>query len=188
MEKRKRRLVLGCILWTQTSKRRRESKNEVREWVMGEEREDSQKIKRIAAAAYDYDNDPRWAEYWSNILIPPHMAARSDVVDHYKRKFYQRYIVRTLFLFQLFPSWVLLNYFRLLWIFISVFTFWISDVIMFCSWILLPLIYFWLLEVLFLLYFVLFWTWDMGSFKCFWIVRVLFGIWDCKLWNFLSGF
>ncbi|KAH9739498.1 hypothetical protein KPL71_019143 [Citrus sinensis] len=59
---------------------------------MGEEREDSQKIKRIAAAAYDYDNDPRWAEYWSNILIPPHMAARSDVVDHYKRKFYQRYI------------------------------------------------------------------------------------------------
>ncbi|KAH9675898.1 hypothetical protein KPL70_018959 [Citrus sinensis] len=59
---------------------------------MGEEREDSQKIKRIAAAAYDYDNDPRWADYWSNILIPPHMAARSDVVDHYKRKFYQRYI------------------------------------------------------------------------------------------------
>ncbi|KAJ4707153.1 transmembrane protein 33-like [Melia azedarach] len=59
---------------------------------MGEEREDPQKIKRIAAAAYDYDNDPRWADYWSNILIPPHMAARSDVVDHYKRKFYQRYI------------------------------------------------------------------------------------------------
>ncbi|KAL9424851.1 hypothetical protein AB3S75_031885 [Citrus x aurantiifolia] len=59
---------------------------------MGEEREDSQKIKRIAAAAYDYDNDPRWADYWSNILIPPHMAARSDVVDHYKRKFYQRCI------------------------------------------------------------------------------------------------
>lgn len=59
---------------------------------MGEEREDTQKIKRIAAAAYDYDNDPRWADYWSNILIPPHMAARSDVVDHYKRKFYQRYI------------------------------------------------------------------------------------------------
>lgn len=148
---KERRLDLGCILWTQTSKRRRESKNEVREWVMGEEREDSQKIKRIAAAAYDYDNDPRWADYWSNILIPPHMAARSDVVDHYKRKFYQRYIVRTLFLFQLFSSWVLLNYFRLLWIFISVFTFWISDVIMFCSWILLPLIYFWLFEVLFLL-------------------------------------
>ncbi|CAL1390747.1 unnamed protein product [Linum trigynum] len=59
---------------------------------MGEEREDPQKIKRIAAAAYDYENDPRWADYWSNILIPPHMASRADVVDHFKRKFYQRYI------------------------------------------------------------------------------------------------
>ncbi|GKV16856.1 hypothetical protein SLEP1_g27430 [Rubroshorea leprosula] len=58
----------------------------------GEEREDPQKLKRIAAAAYDYENDPRWADYWSNVLIPPHMASRSDVVDHYKRKFYQRYI------------------------------------------------------------------------------------------------
>ncbi|KAJ4833258.1 hypothetical protein Tsubulata_005092 [Turnera subulata] len=59
---------------------------------MGEEREDPQKIKRIAAAAYDYENDPRWADYWSNILIPPHLSSRSDVVDHFKRKFYQRYI------------------------------------------------------------------------------------------------
>ncbi|KAH7554361.1 hypothetical protein ACOSQ2_028697 [Xanthoceras sorbifolium] len=59
---------------------------------MGEEREDPQKIKRIAAAAYDYENDPRWADYWSNILIPPNMASRSDVVDHFKSKFYQRYI------------------------------------------------------------------------------------------------
>ncbi|KAL3525786.1 hypothetical protein ACH5RR_014158 [Cinchona calisaya] len=58
---------------------------------MGEEGEDPQKLKRIAAAAYDYDNDPRWADYWSNVLIPPHMASRSDVVDHFKRKFYQRY-------------------------------------------------------------------------------------------------
>ncbi|KAH1129455.1 hypothetical protein J1N35_000833 [Gossypium stocksii] len=59
---------------------------------MGEEREDPQKLKRIAAAAYDYENDPRWADYWSNILIPPHLASCSDVVDHFKRKFYQRYI------------------------------------------------------------------------------------------------
>ncbi|KAK8532254.1 hypothetical protein V6N12_053700 [Hibiscus sabdariffa] len=59
---------------------------------MGEERADPQKLKKIAAAAYDYENDPRWADYWSNILIPPHMASRSDVVDHFKRKFYQRYI------------------------------------------------------------------------------------------------
>ncbi|CAN1241295.1 hypothetical protein LINPERPRIM_LOCUS4903 [Linum perenne] len=63
---------------------------------MGDEREDPQKLKRVAAAAYDYENDPRWADYWSNILIPPHMASRADVVDHFKRKFYQRYIVRTL--------------------------------------------------------------------------------------------
>lgn len=59
---------------------------------MGEEREDPQKLKRIAADAYDYEIDPRWADYWSNILIPPHMASRSDVVAHFKRKFYQRYI------------------------------------------------------------------------------------------------
>ncbi|XP_047941215.1 uncharacterized protein LOC125188426 isoform X2 [Salvia hispanica] len=57
-----------------------------------EEGEDTQKLKRIAAAAYDYDNDSRWADYWSNILIPPHLASRNDVVDHYNRKFYQRYI------------------------------------------------------------------------------------------------
>ena len=60
------------------------------------EREDPQKLKRIAAEAYDYENDSRWADYWSNVLIPPHMASRSDVVSHFKRKFYQRYIVRTL--------------------------------------------------------------------------------------------
>uniref|UniRef100_A0A2P2LDT8 Transmembrane protein 33 homolog n=3 Tax=Rhizophora mucronata TaxID=61149 RepID=A0A2P2LDT8_RHIMU len=59
---------------------------------MGEEREEAQRMKRAAAAAYDYENDARWAEYWSNILIPPHLASRSDVVDHFKRKFYQRYI------------------------------------------------------------------------------------------------
>ncbi|KAM7506918.1 hypothetical protein LguiA_017371 [Lonicera macranthoides] len=57
---------------------------------MGEE--EAQKTKKIAAAAYDYENDPRWADYWSNVLIPPHMASRSDVVDHFKRKFYQRFI------------------------------------------------------------------------------------------------
>ncbi|KAJ7975703.1 transmembrane protein 33-like [Quillaja saponaria] len=59
---------------------------------MGEEKEDPQKLKRIAAAAYDYENDLRWADYWSNVLIPPHMASRADVIDHFKRKFYQRYI------------------------------------------------------------------------------------------------
>ncbi|KAJ6810303.1 uncharacterized protein M6B38_158785 [Iris pallida] len=62
---------------------------------MGEENSgggDPQRMKRTAAAAYDYESDPRWSEYWSNVLIPPHMASRSEVVDHYKRKFYQRFI------------------------------------------------------------------------------------------------
>ncbi|CAI9777495.1 unnamed protein product [Fraxinus pennsylvanica] len=59
---------------------------------MGEGGEDPQKLKTMAAAAYDYDNDPRWADYWSNILIPPSMASRSDVINYYKRKFYQRYV------------------------------------------------------------------------------------------------
>lgn len=49
-------------------------------------------MKRIAADAYDYDKDARWADYWSNILIPPHMASRPDVILHFKRKFYHRYI------------------------------------------------------------------------------------------------
>ncbi|CAM0881623.1 unnamed protein product [Alopecurus aequalis] len=53
---------------------------------------DPQQLKRIAAGAYDYENDARWAGYWSNVLVPPHLASRADVVDHFKRKFYQRYI------------------------------------------------------------------------------------------------
>lgn len=59
---------------------------------MGGGEEDPQKLKRVAAAAYDYDNDSRWADYWSNVLIPPHMASRNDVVNHFKQKFYQRSI------------------------------------------------------------------------------------------------
>ncbi|EOA30877.1 hypothetical protein CARUB_v10014023mg, partial [Capsella rubella] len=59
---------------------------------MAEGGEDPQRLKKIAAASYDYENDARWADYWSNILIPPHMASRPEVVDHFKRKFYQRYI------------------------------------------------------------------------------------------------
>ncbi|KAK4256304.1 hypothetical protein QN277_009188 [Acacia crassicarpa] len=54
--------------------------------------EDPQKLKKMAAAAYDYENDPRWADYWSNVLVPAHMVSNSDVINHYKRKFYQRYI------------------------------------------------------------------------------------------------
>lgn len=60
---------------------------------MGEEREDPQKLKKLAADSYDYDADSRWPDYWANVLIPPNMASRSDVVSHYKRKFYQRHVV-----------------------------------------------------------------------------------------------
>ncbi|KAF6170462.1 hypothetical protein GIB67_036236 [Kingdonia uniflora] len=59
---------------------------------MGGGDHDDQRMKKIAAASYDYENDSRWADYWSNVLIPPHMASRSDVVDYFKRKFYKRYI------------------------------------------------------------------------------------------------
>ncbi|EES18791.1 hypothetical protein BDA96_09G267900 [Sorghum bicolor] len=55
------------------------------------EQEQEQK-RAAAAAAYDYEGDARWADYWSNVLLPPNLASRPDVVDHFKRKFYQRYI------------------------------------------------------------------------------------------------
>ncbi|TVU01925.1 hypothetical protein EJB05_52572, partial [Eragrostis curvula] len=45
-----------------------------------------QEQKRAAAAAYDYDGDARWADYWSNVLVPPNLASRPDVIDHFKRK------------------------------------------------------------------------------------------------------
>ncbi|KAF9606118.1 hypothetical protein IFM89_023171 [Coptis chinensis] len=59
---------------------------------MGEDNQEEQRLKKIAATSYDYDNDPRWAVYWSNILIPPHLSSRSDVIHHFKHKFYHRYI------------------------------------------------------------------------------------------------
>lgn len=59
---------------------------------MGEGDNDPQKIKRIAAAAYDYEGDPRWADYWENVLLPPAMADDLKVKDHFKRKFYKRHI------------------------------------------------------------------------------------------------
>ncbi|KMZ59439.1 hypothetical protein ZOSMA_68G00260 [Zostera marina] len=58
----------------------------------GENETHLQEVKRVEAAVYDYDKDPRWSEYWSNVLIPPNLASRSYVVDHFKRKFYQKYI------------------------------------------------------------------------------------------------
>ncbi|KAL0744650.1 hypothetical protein Bca4012_086163 [Brassica carinata] len=48
---------------------------------MAEGGDDPQRLKKIAAAAYEYDNDARWVDYWSNILIPPHMATRPEDPD-----------------------------------------------------------------------------------------------------------
>jgi hypothetical protein len=54
--------------------------------------DDDQHLKKAAALAYDYDSDPRWSEYWSNVLIPQNRS-KSDVERYFKFKFYQRNIV-----------------------------------------------------------------------------------------------
>ncbi|KAJ7297502.1 hypothetical protein O6H91_Y052300 [Diphasiastrum complanatum] len=51
-----------------------------------------QKEKKAAAQGYDYEQDGRWAEYWSNVLVPAHLAGRPEVLQHFKLKFYQRHI------------------------------------------------------------------------------------------------
>ncbi|KAI5007553.1 hypothetical protein ZWY2020_054613 [Hordeum vulgare] len=50
-----------------------------------------QEAKRVAA--YYYEADPRWADYWSNVLVPLHLAACPDVLAHFRCKFYHRFIV-----------------------------------------------------------------------------------------------
>jgi len=54
--------------------------------------EKSQEERRAAAEAYEYDKDSRWADYWSNVLLPPQMSTRPDVQKHFQLKYYQRYI------------------------------------------------------------------------------------------------
>jgi hypothetical protein len=58
-----------------------------------QEEQETQEQKRAAAAAYDYEGDARWADYWSNVLVPPHLAAKPEVQAHFRRKFYQRFVV-----------------------------------------------------------------------------------------------
>lgn len=55
--------------------------------------EKSQEERRAAAEAYEYDKDSRWADYWSNVLLPQQMSTRPDVQKHFQLKYYQRYIV-----------------------------------------------------------------------------------------------
>jgi len=56
---------------------------------------EGQQEKKAAAEAYAYEKDPRWADYWSNVLIPQQHTGRPDVQRHFQLKFYQRYIVHT---------------------------------------------------------------------------------------------
>eukprot|EP00250_Pteridium_aquilinum_P026547 c33174_g1_i1 orf=66-1076(+) len=53
--------------------------------------EDAQHLKKAAALAYDYESDPRWSEYWSNVLVPDNRP-KSEVERYFKFKFYQRNI------------------------------------------------------------------------------------------------
>jgi hypothetical protein len=53
---------------------------------------EGQQEKKAAAEGYAYEKDPRWADYWSNVLIPQQHAGRPDVQRHFQLKFYQRYI------------------------------------------------------------------------------------------------
>ncbi|KAI5062369.1 hypothetical protein GOP47_0022908 [Adiantum capillus-veneris] len=53
--------------------------------------EEEQHLKKAAALAYDYDSDPRWAEYLSNVLVPDNRP-KSEVERYLKFKFYQRNI------------------------------------------------------------------------------------------------
>lgn len=53
--------------------------------------EEAQQLKKAAALAYDYESDPRWLDYWSNILIPDNRP-KSEVERYFKFKFYQRNI------------------------------------------------------------------------------------------------
>ncbi|XP_051200983.1 uncharacterized protein [Lolium perenne] len=57
---------------------------------------ETQEQKRTAAEAYDYEGDARWADYWSNVLVPPHLAAKPEVVAHFRGKFYHRFVDRDL--------------------------------------------------------------------------------------------
>lgn len=62
------------------------------EMAVGGEELGSQQQKRAAASAYDYDGDAKWIDYWSNVLIPDHLASQPEVKKHFQLKYYKRYI------------------------------------------------------------------------------------------------
>ena len=48
-----------------------------------------------AAAAYDYERDPRWAEYRASSAVLPHLFSHPYVRAQLQQKFYRRFVVRT---------------------------------------------------------------------------------------------
>ncbi|XP_062216559.1 uncharacterized protein LOC133916746 isoform X2 [Phragmites australis] len=45
-----------------------------------------------AAAVYDYERDPRWAEYRASLAVPPHLFSHPNVRAHLQHKFYRRFV------------------------------------------------------------------------------------------------
>ncbi|XP_039814112.1 transmembrane protein 33 homolog isoform X2 [Panicum virgatum] len=45
-----------------------------------------------AAAAYDYERDPRWAEYRASSAVPTHLITDPYVRAHLQHKFYRRFV------------------------------------------------------------------------------------------------
>jgi hypothetical protein len=62
---------------------------------MGEPSSSSWPSWGAAAAAYDYERDPRWAEYRASSAVPPHLFTDPYVRAHLQHKFYRRFVVRT---------------------------------------------------------------------------------------------
>eukprot|EP00249_Psilotum_nudum_P011079 c22955_g1_i1 orf=720-1724(-) len=54
--------------------------------------EGQQHLKKAAALAFDYESDPRWAEYCTNVFVPTHLSSKPEVSRYLKFKFYKRYI------------------------------------------------------------------------------------------------
>ncbi|PUZ55637.1 hypothetical protein GQ55_5G228300 [Panicum hallii var. hallii] len=59
---------------------------------MGEASSSSWPSWGAAAAAYDYERDPRWAEYRASSAVPPHLFTDPYVRAHLQHKFYRRFV------------------------------------------------------------------------------------------------
>jgi len=62
---------------------------------MGDDASSSSWPSTGAAAAYDYERDPRWAEYRASSAVLPHLFSHPYVRAQLQQKFYRRFVVRT---------------------------------------------------------------------------------------------